>query len=115
MAKYYLRKNGTEKVISDLTASNLKEMAKAGRLTANDEIRKSGDATWHRASKIKGFFNDAQTQEKIAKKKPASKEVRREETPRATGGFRRFFVKSVASSLASFPKRLAFGCQRSSG
>jgi hypothetical protein len=56
MAKYYVRNNETDKVVSNLMVSDLKAMAQIGELSPNDEIRKSGHTTWHRASSVNGLI-----------------------------------------------------------
>lgn len=55
MARFYVKHADTKVITSDLRVSDLKVMAKDGRLKQNDRIRKSGHTTWHLASTVNGL------------------------------------------------------------
>jgi len=55
MARFYIKHADTKNITSDLRVTDLKVMAKDGRLKQNDRIRKSGHTTWHLASTVNGL------------------------------------------------------------
>ena len=58
MAKFTVRKSGSQVEISGVRPSELKAMAEAGELSPKDEIRKDGTIEWHLASTVNGLeFN----------------------------------------------------------
>lgn len=63
MATFHLRKEDTNEVISDLSASDLKAMAKSKKISANDKIRKEGKTTWHPAHTVNALGFQTNTEE----------------------------------------------------
>jgi hypothetical protein len=73
MSRYNVRNIDTNEVTSNLRVSDLKEMAKDGRLRANDRIRKEGHTTWHLASVVDGLdFLEVTTTSNISLNEPTT-------------------------------------------